>query len=386
MALRLRRGTDAQRQLITPVEGELIYVTDTKELYAGDGTTLGGIRISGEVVDTLNQLDDVDAALPQDGDVLIYDSATGDWVAGELPLVDLPDVNAAGILDGQVLAWDTTTSSFIPANNVGGGGSIVGDLVGSVFADDSTSIIDAQNRILNIDDVFVLNTIDAQTVTSDLIGDVTGDVTGNLTGNVTGNLTGDVIGSIFSDDSTLMLDAINQIILTNFVKFTDSLDLESSLSSGSVVNVNSLDETSDFRLLRTSNTDISSDAVQYGRFLFGRQDINGTVETASLSGYQDGFALSHDTNGIHTSPSLNMFVKDGQFAFGTFAPATNAKVDVAGNLHVTSGYTQFGSLTSTERDALTAANGMVIYNETNNKFEGYQNGAWINLDDGTAAS
>jgi hypothetical protein len=28
---------------------------------------------------------------------------------------------------------------------------------------------------------------------------------------------------------------------------------------------------------------------------------------------------------------------------------------------------------------------MVIYNTTNNRFEGRQNGAWINLDDGTAA-
>ena len=30
MALRLRRGTDAQRAIITPLDGELIYTTDTK--------------------------------------------------------------------------------------------------------------------------------------------------------------------------------------------------------------------------------------------------------------------------------------------------------------------------------------------------------------------
>ena len=39
MALRLRRGTNAERQLITPAQGELIYTTDTKALYIGDGTT-----------------------------------------------------------------------------------------------------------------------------------------------------------------------------------------------------------------------------------------------------------------------------------------------------------------------------------------------------------
>ena len=38
-----------------------------------------------------------------------------------------------------------------------------------------------------------------------------------------------------------------------------------------------------------------------------------------------------------------------------------------------------GNLTTTERDALTAANGMIIYNTTLNKFQGYENGAWANL-------
>ena len=47
MALRLRRGTDSERQLITPVEGELIYTTDTKLLYAGDGSTAGGTLVAG---------------------------------------------------------------------------------------------------------------------------------------------------------------------------------------------------------------------------------------------------------------------------------------------------------------------------------------------------
>ena len=32
MALRLRRGTDAERLLVTPLEGELVYTTDTKKI------------------------------------------------------------------------------------------------------------------------------------------------------------------------------------------------------------------------------------------------------------------------------------------------------------------------------------------------------------------
>ena len=37
------------------------------------------------------------------------------------------------------------------------------------------------------------------------------------------------------------------------------------------------------------------------------------------------------------------------------------------------------SLTTTERDALTAVNGMIIYNSSTNKFQGYEGGAGANL-------
>lgn len=43
MALQLRRGSDAQRVAITFAEGEIVYTTDTKKLYVGDGVTAGGI-------------------------------------------------------------------------------------------------------------------------------------------------------------------------------------------------------------------------------------------------------------------------------------------------------------------------------------------------------
>ena len=40
---------------------------------------------------------------------------------------------------------------------------------------------------------------------------------------------------------------------------------------------------------------------------------------------------------------------------------------------------QLKGITTAERDALTASNGMLIYNSTLNKFQGYENGAWTNL-------
>lgn len=47
MALLLRRGLETDRLSFTPEEGELIYVTDTKLIYVGDGVTVGGNLLSG---------------------------------------------------------------------------------------------------------------------------------------------------------------------------------------------------------------------------------------------------------------------------------------------------------------------------------------------------
>ena len=47
MALQLRRGLDAARTAITPAEGEILYATDTKKVWVGDGTTAGGITVGG---------------------------------------------------------------------------------------------------------------------------------------------------------------------------------------------------------------------------------------------------------------------------------------------------------------------------------------------------
>jgi hypothetical protein len=47
-------------------------------------------------------------------------------------------------------------------------------------------------------------------------------------------------------------------------------------------------------------------------------------------------------------------------------------VDIGSTLKV-------ANLTTTQRDALTASNGMVVYNSSTNKFQGYENGSWTDL-------
>jgi hypothetical protein len=68
MAIKIRRGTDAQRLTVVLEQGEVAYTTDTKKLYVGDGTTLGGVlsgggAIWGGISGTLSSQTDLQNAL-----------------------------------------------------------------------------------------------------------------------------------------------------------------------------------------------------------------------------------------------------------------------------------------------------------------------------------
>ena len=45
--IQIRRGVEAQRALVTPDAGELLFTTDTHELFVGDGATAGGLLVGG---------------------------------------------------------------------------------------------------------------------------------------------------------------------------------------------------------------------------------------------------------------------------------------------------------------------------------------------------
>jgi hypothetical protein len=66
---------------------------------------------------------------------------------------------------------------------------------------------------------------------------------------------------------------------------------------------------------------------------------------------------------------------------GTSITATTSDTVYVPSLEVQGTTSSFvlSRLTTTQRNALTAVNGMLIYNTTDNKFQGYENGAWANL-------
>jgi len=91
------------------------------------------------------------------------------------------------------------------------------DIIGSVFADDSTMLIEGTGGRI-VGPVFANVTGDVTgnvtgTLTGNSAGTHTGAVVGNVTGNLTGYQTGDMTGSVFGDNSTMLIDGTNSRIV-----------------------------------------------------------------------------------------------------------------------------------------------------------------------------
>lgn len=153
-------------------------------------------------------------------------------------------------------------------------GDLVGDVRGSVFADDSSLLIDA------------------------VAGKIVGPVESNVTGNLTGNVDGDLTGSIFADDSSLLVDGINR-------KFYGSLITSSiSKTDAGTLSVQSKNEMS----LVSTESDITIDSNIY------RVRIK-----------HNGFVTTFRSNGTIIIPSYI----DGDLTGSVFGDDSTILVDAA---------------------------------------------------------
>jgi hypothetical protein len=164
MALKLRRGSDAQRLEIIPEEGELIYTTDTKSLFVGDGTTIGGNGIlpalSGDI--DLNGNDiigtgniNIDGTITATGNINLGDGAEDNISVGGVITTNLRP-NAPDTLD--------IGSFSAPWRNIIGQ-SVFADVNGSVKSlDGSTIIVDSLTNTINTN---FINLIDSMSIDTD---------------------------------------------------------------------------------------------------------------------------------------------------------------------------------------------------------------------------
>lgn len=162
MALQIRRGTNAERQQIIPLQGELIFTTDAKKLWVGDGVTQGGVAVdtltgSGGGASSISELSDVNITSVTNGQVLKWNGAA--WInavdlqgeTGATALEELDNVDINSLADGQILRWDNDSTSWInsaetiPVINQLGGVAINGPTAGQVLKFDGLNWINDED-------------------------------------------------------------------------------------------------------------------------------------------------------------------------------------------------------------------------------------------------
>ncbi len=240
MALRLRRGTDAQRAIITPLDGELIYTTDTKKLYVGDGTTAGGkavdtagtflgadldlnnfnlngtgnVNIAGNITATGNIT--ADGNMTIGGNLTIGDASTDTVnLSAKIESDIIPDVDGARSLGSPTNKFagahlntltvaDQIDAMSINANVIGNDSTVLlnvatgaiaatGELTGTVKANDATTFYNPALKSVNASTGIFTSTVTAPTFSGTLVGDMS--------------------GTVFGDDSTALVAGVNNTVV-----------------------------------------------------------------------------------------------------------------------------------------------------------------------------
>lgn len=401
MALKLRQGTDAERQTITPKSGELLYVTDTGLVYVGDGTTQGGSLIGGGAGGNLQSDPNptLSANLNLNGNAIIGSgdidiegsiSATGSIAFDTVSSSLIPTTDSAFDLGSTAFRWQNghftglfvdgeISANTISLNNIIGPDSSIiydsltqsfeGNFRGSLIAVDSTTIIDSDTGNATLNEVIAENIIAENIISNSFEGNFKGSL---IAVNSTTIIDGD---TGFANFDTIALSSLSP----NFNRIEMSSELnETSLEFA----IRSNDARSVLKLSKQSESDLSTSSEAYGSIFFERVDINGPLTTGIMAGTGESIVLAVDPTGQFSSNSNFVVFRNDNLGIGTQDPQNT--LDVKGEI-VSSSFIQFGSFTTLERNSVSAQNGIVIYNITDNRFQGYQNGSWINLDDGSTA-
>ena len=271
MPLQIRRGTEAERQVLAtaPQDGELIWVTDEQRMYVGDGATL------------LRDLAPITGYTDENARDAVANALTSASHSGvTFTYDDVADTITASVSYGAMQEdLDLNSNNIIGSGNINitgnmtVDGNITGDYKGSIFADDSSLMIDSvtgtfnldgkvQNHIVPIntgiaeigsvsnkfkeiylsDNVWIGNTgigtngvginlpagstIDGNPINEggvggqlrvDIIGEDSTVIINTETNTVSGVFVGDLTGSVFGDDSTLLVDGVSsRVFATDF--------------------------------------------------------------------------------------------------------------------------------------------------------------------------
>ena len=264
MSLRIRRGTDSQRQGITFDLGELVYTTDTKKLFVGDGVTSGGSNM--------------------------LESTAGIGLSWNLTTqqldVDGTDLTTSNITEGSNLYFTTEraqdASAILLTHNTGHTGIsfLYDDTVGKIYA----TVTGSQTTLL--DDL-------SPTLGGNLVLN-THAITGTGGINITGNITATSIST--SLGANLGLNSHN-------ITGTGDINITGSVTSSAGFNTTAIGIADSTISCNSGTLNIRGDVgfgSQITLHVLAASTIGGDVMTAANSFQRLDI---RSVNGSHLSPS-----------------------------------------------------------------------------------
>jgi len=400
MPLQIRRGTTAQRLLITPLPGELIYDTTTGQIFVGNGSTAGGATTTG--------ISTEDA----------QDAAASLFTSGSHSGITFAYNDATGRIDATVTAVGGTGDGVIPGSNY----------TINIVGDNSSIIVNSSTGAVTASSLWSSGSINAGTVvyTPRIATDDSSSIEMTNIVNMRSNLNveGDItVGSGVVATRRIASPDSSSVEFTNTGDFRQNVNVDGNLQVYDTITVGGGRET-ESRITLTKN------AFQNGFQLLTLQQFHNNATTVPVALYR---ARGNDDapqivqNGDDIG-NLQFFAYDGVEATGIgginfevqptgtvaagqipalmriqlhngTARATRAELSgtTVGNMTwkvnnysaFTRGWMGFDSVPrlpvyADDASANTAigvglTNGMMYYNSTTNKFMGRAAGAWVTL-------
>jgi hypothetical protein len=377
-------------------QGELLYVTDDQRLYIGNGSTLGGVQITG-----YRDEDAQDAAAAiftngiHTGINFVYNDLA-DRIDATVNLSNYAGVIRADAFKGSVFADDgSTIGGTLLVDAVAGSINLDGTVKGNIIPDTNIAY-DLGSSSRRFRDLYLSGS-------SIKLGDATITATGtavNLPAGSTINgvplaipgessLTVDITGSVFGDDSTLLIDAVSNVISTGPIGI--------NLSGNRITSTDTVSP-----LVVESNFDGGGTAIQYKMvggagavasptFLWSAAKGTNDTPTSHIAGdeitswqieghadgnYKEavsfGFAWSATADMTSSTPDSNLLIATRNNNDGFKVLSFNEKGVLNVPVFKATGYAT-GSLPTSPEE------GWLVFDSTTKQFKGWNGSSWAVL-------
>ena len=395
--------TLANQSTTTLPEGTNLYYTDARV-----DTRVANIAVSNIAVNAVNDThidfgtgaNQVSTAdIPEDTNLYFTDARVDNRIA-QASINDLADVVATSPSNGDILKYVTANSRFELQADVNTT-DISGNTINQLSDVDTTGV--TTNSILKYDGASWIVSTDVDT--TDLSANTTTDLAEGTNlyytdvraravsiENVSEDTTPQLGGDLDVQTNSIVSTGANNITLdpqgTGQVTTTANIDL----NSNSLLNVSSANISAITTARITSTTNVVD---PYGTSQFTREfDVNESRNSLAIQGKKvsdmgDGFGgaivfrIQDDTSNNETIGLIST-VRDGadntgKFVLGltnagTYNEAFTIKAD---GLATFTNAIQVASMTTTQRDAISSPTaGMMVYNTTVNKHQGYNGATW----------